>query len=95
MFKIQIKNYFQNPVLISDIKKTFEITEISNLTSIVKDEKVFLFYEVKSKDKNKKLDSVICLAISKDGINFEKYNKNPIFKEKEARCSNPDRKSTR
>jgi len=89
MFKIQIKNYFQNPVLISDIKKTFEITEISNLTSIVKDEKVFLFYEVKSKDKNKKLDSVICLAISKDGINFEKYNKNPIFKEKEARCSNP------
>ncbi|MCL0056745.1 hypothetical protein M1N50_00260 [Dehalococcoidia bacterium] len=88
--QIQVKNYFQNPILISDPKKTFEKDGILNPTAVVKGEKVFLFYEARSsKTKNKDFNSTICLAISKDGINFKKYNKNPVIRERGTKCANP------
>ncbi len=84
MFNVKIKNYFQNPILTPDSKKNFEKRGIFNSTAIVKDKKVFLFYQA-----NDKINSVICLATSRDGINFKKYNKNPIIKERGAKCANP------
>ncbi len=71
-FNIQIKNYFQNPILFSNQKGA--------PTVIAKEKKVFLFFEE---------NNAIYLATSKDGINFKKYNKNPLIEESGARCANP------
>lgn len=71
MFKVQVKNYFQNPILISNQKGV--------PTAITKEKKVFLFYEE---------SNAICLAISRDGINFKKENV-CVVKERGKKCRNP------
>ncbi len=52
-------------------------------TAIVKDGVLYLFYasiySVFDKDGNEKRTQTISVAYSKDGINFEKYEKNPII----------------
>ncbi len=45
-------------------------------TAVVKDDILYLFYSgIRASDNSQ----VVCVAYSKDGINFEKYEKNPII----------------
>lgn len=85
MLSCQIKNFTQSPVLSLDFKKKFEKNGVLNPAAIVKNKRVFLFYQ--AKDKNSL--SSICLAVSQNGLKFKKYLKNPIIKEKGAGCENP------
>lgn len=49
---------------------------------IVKNGLVFLFYTGFTKNNNDEYRQTICLAVSDDGINFEKYGENPLIDEK-------------
>lgn len=73
-----LKKYNKNPILNPSKKSDFESAATYNGTTIEKDGKIYLFYRAEGQYYNKYI-SKICLAISKDGLNFKRYNKNPII----------------
>ena len=81
--------YEKNPIIVSDLTKEYEKGAVYNPCAIVHNNKIYLIYRA-SGDSGV---SSLCLAISKDGYNFEKYEKNPIIKpslpEEKQGCEDP------
>ena len=64
-----------NPVIkVSDKRDDHDSRHILDPGTVVFDDKVYLYYSGHSYDK----PAAICLAVSDDGFNFEKYAGNPI-----------------
>ncbi len=84
------KRYKNNPVISPDTTKYYEKECAYNPGAIVSDNKIYLIYRAEGEPKN---ISRLCLAVSKDGYNFEKYKDNPIIKptipEEKGGCEDP------
>jgi len=85
------KRYENNPIIVSDTSKDYEKDAVYNPCAIVHDNKIFLIYRAENKPKN--AVSQLCLSVSKDGYNFEKYKNNPIIRptmpEEKRGCEDP------
>lgn len=86
----KLRKYRKSPILGPIKKSVFESSAVYNPTAIKKEEEidgdgikksvevVYLFYRAEQNYYNSYV-SRICLATSKDGINFTRYDKNPII----------------
>ena len=87
LFKI----YKNNPVIHPDPTKDYEKRCTYNPCAIVHDNKVYLIY--RAEGESGKFVSRLCLAVSDDGFNFEKYTDNPIIEptipEERGGCEDP------
>lgn len=78
---IKVKKYSKNPILVPTFKQgSFEKVCVYNPAAIVKDNKVYLLY--RAEGLYRKYVSRIGMASSKDGLNFKKYSKNPVIRER-------------
>ncbi len=74
----KLKKYEGNPIL-SPVKKTdFESAAVYNGTAIKKAGKIYLLYRAEQYCHAGYI-SRICLAVSDDGVNFERYENNPMI----------------
>tara|TARA_Y100000310_G_scaffold321749_1_gene379828 strand:+ start:556 stop:1455 length:900 start_codon:yes stop_codon:yes gene_type:complete len=71
------KRYEHNPIISPDPKKHYEARTTYNPTAIVHNSKIYLIY--RAEGEIGKYVSRLCMAISEDGYNFKKYEKNPII----------------
>jgi predicted GH43/DUF377 family glycosyl hydrolase len=80
------------PILVPDPKLQFEAAAVYNPCAAVLHGKVYLIYRAEQHYYSKYISS-LCLAISSDGIHFEKYKNNPIIKptrpEEKRGCEDP------
>lgn len=85
------KRYKNNPVVNPDPTKDYENRCTYNPCAIVHDNKVYLIY--RAEGVSSKFVSRLCLAVSDDGYNFEKYKDNPIIEpgipEEKGGCEDP------
>ncbi len=85
------KRYKKNPIIVPDTGKDYEKDATYNPCAILHENKIFLIYRAEDKPKN--AVSQLCLAVSKDGYNFEKYENNPIIRptmpEEKRGCEDP------
>jgi len=85
------KRYENNPIIVPDTGKDYEKDATYNPCAILHENKIFLIYRAENKPKN--AVSQLCLAVSKDGYNFEKYEDNPIIRptmpEEKRGCEDP------
>ncbi len=83
------KRYGKNPIITPDLTKNYEKESVYNPCAIAHNNKVYLIYRAEGESGV----SSLCLAISKDGYNFEKYKNNPIIKpsipEEKQGCEDP------
>lgn len=81
--------YEKNPIISPDNSKEYESKCTYNPGAVVHDSKVFLIYRAEGKGDV----SSLCLAVSRDGYNFEKYGRNPVIKptlpEEKQGCEDP------
>ena len=84
-----LDRYEKNPIISPDIKKDYEEEAVFNPCSIIHEDKIYLIYRAMGSSNI----STLCLAISEDGYNFEKYENNPIIKpglpEEKQGCEDP------
>ena len=69
------ERYKGNPIIIPDLTKEYEKEYVYNPCAIVHDGKIYLIYRAESSSGV----SSLCLAVSEDGYNFEKYENNPVI----------------
>ena len=85
------KRYENNPIIVPDTGKDYEKDATYNPCAILHENKIFLIYRAENKPKN--AVSQLCLAVSEDGYNFEKYENNPIIRptmpEEKRGCEDP------
>ena len=85
------KRYENNPIIVPDTGKDYEKDATYNPCAILHENKIFLIYRAENKPKN--AVSQLCLAVSEDGYNFEKYENNPIISptmpEEKRGCEDP------
>ena len=85
------KRYENNPISVPDTGKDYEKDATYNPCAILHENKIFLIYRAEDKPKN--AISQLCLAVSKDGYNFEKHENNPIIRptmpEEKRGCEDP------
>ena len=85
------KRYENNPIIVPDTSKDYEKDATYNPCAILHENKIFLIY--RAEDKTKNAVSQLCLAVSEDGYNFEKYENNPIISptmpEEKRGCEDP------
>jgi predicted GH43/DUF377 family glycosyl hydrolase len=83
------RRYANNPVVRPDPNKPYESKCSYNPAAVVHDDKVYLIYRAEGETGV----SSLCLAISKDGYNFEKHENNPVIKptlpEEKQGCEDP------
>lgn len=83
------KRYKNNPIISPDPKKDYEKQGTYNPGVIIHQNKFYLIYRAADNSGVSRL----CLAVSNDGYNFEKYKKNPIiepsFPEEKGGCEDP------
>ena len=65
-----------NPIISPDTRKPYESACAYNPAAVLYDNKVYVVYRAEGKTKV----SSLCLAVSEDGYNFNKYENNPIIK---------------
>ena len=84
------KRYGKNPIIIPDLTKDYESGCTYNPGAIVHNNKVYLVYRAEGEPQH---ISRLCLAVSDDGYNFQKYKDNPIIKpsipEEKGGCEDP------
>jgi len=84
------KRYKDNPIISPDTTKDYEKGYTYNPCAIVHQDKVYLIYRAEGNPKN---ISRLCLAVSDDGYNFERYTDNPIIEptipEEKGGCEDP------
>ena len=85
------KRYENNPIIKPDLNSSYESHRTYNPTAIVHENKIYLIYRGQS-EANRSV-SKLCMAISKDGYTFKKYDKNPIIyptlPEEKGGCEDP------
>lgn len=85
------KRYGKNPIIVPDTEKNYEKDATYNPCAILHENKIYLIYRAENKPKN--AVSQLCLAVSEDGYNFEKYDDNPIIRptmpEEKRGCEDP------
>lgn len=85
------KRYKNNPIIEPDQAKEYESKNTYNPCAIVHNNKVYLIY--RAEGESSKFVSRLCLAVSSDGYNFEKYKGNPIIEptipEEKGGCEDP------
>lgn len=85
------KRYNKNPVISPDSGKAYEARTTYNPAAIVYDSKIYLIY--RAEGEIGKYVSRLCMAVSNDGFNFEKYENNPIIEptlpEEKGGCEDP------
>lgn len=69
------EKFRDNPILTPDYKIPFESKSVYNPCAIVHQKKIYLIYRAEGQDNISRL----CLAISRNGFTFKKYEKNPII----------------
>ncbi len=83
------KKYRNNPIITPDPVNSFESKCTYNPAAVVHNNKVYLIYRAEGDSGV----STLCLAISDDGYNFEKYEKNPVIEpslpEEKQGCEDP------
>lgn len=78
---LKATKYKYDPILIPLIEEgSFERAAVYNPAAIVRKNQVYLIYRGEE-DYYEQYISRLGLAISKDGLNFERYEKNPILEE--------------
>ncbi len=74
----KLEKYKKNPILSPSRKNKFESATVYNGTAIKKNGLIYLFYRAEQNYYNDYI-SRICLAVSKDGYKFTRFENNPII----------------